>query len=877
MFPMAAENLATSCLRWVTKLGRFSLPRRWVPTSALVAIGALVAAPALAENIPAAELCPPAIKRLNRSVAYGSSDNVLQAPASAEERAALMAKLQSGEGQDRQFAIIRLGLAGDLEAFRLLLANRDIDGLNGYTYNYLNRDGSECIDPELENALLQHLKEPGLGFRLVALLGKNRYRSEAVLNALREIPFDPNTAHQWVAYARNITSTGLRVEAQVLETAQSLVQMETPVEKRVLPGLHRHYVQYFAARRYSPALSYFQALLKQASREESVQNFQIEFGMLRTVVQRGLAELDGAGASSTLIAELDAIVSKPLDPFSNNELYTVCQLVPSFTRANDKARVVELLERVLTTPQSPKYELAMRRVVYETLAKLGTPQSGALLTAELARHVRQPATNDFIVAKLFEALDKTADLDTTPVLALVDNFESPSGRRRIWGLVAIHPSAAGVDFLLQELRLAYHGGSKIQQLQGRRASTRLLNTLAAVESPEYQSRVRDGLDDLFDEGVLPERDYVSTVVKLNKALGGESPRYLAFRADQKRARQAQQIEAEQQGRKQLQAEFAEELVRHRTPKGIAENVERLSAGRSDARRGMQWLIIVGEPALPQLHAVLTSPATDERQMGQIMIVLGEIGSPSSVQPLIEAAQARTDGGYHGRALRALALLPASPKSIAFANAQLADGVPQRQQIAGLVYLAQIRHAPAAASVTRFTREGLAPRVRAVGFYLGARLGLPGLTAPIVAAHRQSNDPSDRSLLLQSLATLAADRAEFENLATSLGYSDGPNDYRKNLAYCAFRTASNTAPDEKVELAFKVLANGQIWHRREALQYLIATDPKGTVQRLTGGIGQFMPLHKLMPQSANVQLLFSEGRRQGYRLELRDNGYVLDKS
>ncbi len=337
MFLIAAENLATSCLRWVTKLGRFSLPRRcWVPTSALVAIGALVAVPALANDIPAAELCPPATKRLHRSVSYGNSDNVLKAPASAEERAALMAKLQSGEGQERQFAIIRLGLAGDLEAFRLLLANRDIDGLNGYTYNYLNRDGSECIDPELENALLQHLKEPGLGIRLVALLGKNRYRSEAVLNALREIPFDPNTAHQWVAYARNITSTGLRVEAQVLEHAQSLVRMETPVEKRVLPGLHRHYVKYFAARRYSPALSYFQALLKQASREESVQNFQIEFGMLRTVVLRGLAELDGAGASATLIAELEAIVSKPLDPFSNNELYTVCQLVPSFTRATDK-------------------------------------------------------------------------------------------------------------------------------------------------------------------------------------------------------------------------------------------------------------------------------------------------------------------------------------------------------------------------------------------------------------------------------------------------------------------------------------------------------------------------------------------------------------
>ena len=78
----------------------------------------------------------------------------------------------------------------------------------------------------------------------------------------------------------------------------------------------------------------------------------------------------------------------------------------------------------------------------------------------------------------------------------------------------------------------------------------------------------------------------------------------------------------------------------------------------------------------------------------------------------------------------------------------------------------------------------------------------------------------------------------------------------------------------MELAFEVLADNGQWHRREAIRYLIATDPQGTVDRLTGDLGRVLPLNKLLPLSSAIQLLLSESRRMGYRLEQTDQGYVL---
>jgi hypothetical protein len=252
-------------------------------------------------------------------------------------------------------------------------------------------------------------------------------------------------------------------------------------------------------------------------------------------------------------------------------------------------------------------------------------------------------------------------------------------------------------------------------------------------------------------------------------------------------------------------------------------------------------------------------------------VLGEIGSTTSIAPLIEAAQTWADGGFYRPAFFALALIPPTAESLAFAEAQLASGVEERRQIAGLVYFAQIRHAPAAVWVAPFTEANLTPRLRSAGFYLGARLGVPGIDAAIAEALQQAPERTELEFLLQSFAEVAETQEVFIELAESLGFSERSYKYKQDLAYCAFRTAPEA---QKVELALEILGSGGQWHRREAVRYLIATDPQATLDRLTGGVGQYLPLHQLLPLSSGLQLFFSESRRMGYRLEQTDAGYML---
>ena len=860
--------------------------QRIVRSAALLPLFAAVFIhPVGAETATDTERCPIATDRLNRSVGYRSSNNVIKAPTTAEGTSALMKTVQNGEGEPRTIAIIRLALAGDLDTFRLLLGNADIDGVYIYASSYLNRDDTVCIDPELERVLLERLREPEMGHRLVALLAKNTYRNRSMLDALREVPLEttPRQANQYLAFGRAITSTHLPdIEADVLVHAHSLLPFDTPVKKNVLPGLHQYYAQFFTERDYAPTVAYFRELLMQADRNEPVESFQIKYGMLRTVVLRGLAELGGADAYAAIIGEIEAIAEKQLDPFSMSELETISKLAVTMPLLSDRDATVAAFERLLLTSQSQRYDYPMRRTIYRVLGELNTEQSQALLIAEIKRYFgnEPPPNRDAALAKLFESLRITPDLNIEPVLDLADESHSPMERRWIWGVAGAHPDEAGVDFLLAELKLSLIGGAEAERLLGSEASRVLLNMLAGMQEPLYQNQARDGIDDLFYNGALGDSDYAAAVTKLNKVLGNESPRYVAFREEQARQRAAEQADRQQaaleQGKREMQASFATELAQHSSADGIAADIEMLSAHGGEGKRAAQWLIIVGEPALAPLHVALAAADTDDRQRFQIMIVLGEIGSPDSIAPLIEAAETWGDGGFYRPAFFALALIPPTDEPLAFAYAQLVDGVPERRQIAGLVYLAQIRHAPAGDLVEPFTENNVSSRLRTAGFYLGARLGVPGIASSIEEELKQATvqssiERSELDTLVQSLAEVSPSREEFVRVARSVGFTEQSFRYRQDVAYCAFRTAADA---EKVELALAVLGNGSQWQRREAIRYLIATDPQSTVDKMTGGMGQYLPLHQLLRMSAGIQLLFSESRRMGYEFKQTGAGYVL---
>jgi hypothetical protein len=101
-----------------------------------------------------------------------------------------------------------------------------------------------------------------------------------------------------------------------------------------------------------------------------------------------------------------------------------------------------------------------------------------------------------------------------------------------------------------------------------------------------------------------------------------------------------------------------------------------------------------------------------------------------------------------------------------------------------------------------------------------------------------------------------------------------------LDYCALSLPRSVHATSQEALRFGYfLQRGKRHGARRAEEpppWMAATDPQGTVNRLTGDIGQFLPLNKLLPLSSAIQLLFSESRRMGYRLEQTDEGYVLTR-
>jgi hypothetical protein len=77
-------------------------------------------------------------------------------PGSIEEEKELLDRLSVADRKESTAATIALAPAGNLETFRALLTSRDSGLLRSYALSYRNRDGSKCIDPIVEEVIIQY-------------------------------------------------------------------------------------------------------------------------------------------------------------------------------------------------------------------------------------------------------------------------------------------------------------------------------------------------------------------------------------------------------------------------------------------------------------------------------------------------------------------------------------------------------------------------------------------------------------------------------------------------------------------------------------------------------------------------------------------------
>ena len=831
----------------------------------------------------AAEICPPATTRLDRTVtvADGAGDAVrsvqLRAPTTILERAAVMGAVTTGKGSERRHALIRAGLSGNLEVFEYLLATNDADALAVFGEHYVNADGSSCVALLVERAFRRQLGHPSLGPALLRFFANNTYREARTQRALRRLPMQSMAPSRWLEFAKAIVATRLAdAEQRTLKFARSLLPFDSALKNRVLPELHGFYVDYFAARGYRGALVYYRELLQAAGRDEPVTSFQTAYSGLRAKVYAALASMDSAPARRLLIAELDDIGARPLDRVALRELATLVQLVQNFHDRADIGVLVAAYGRVLSVASLPHGPQA-RRLVYPALQSFETNARNKLFVEQLVEFLTdaaEAADRDDQVPWLLDQLGSAQRLDLDALLPLVRGLNSPEERRLMWRLVAQHPSDAGVSFLLQQLSFALRGGPQALELMGEQAGAELLTLISMLGPPAYLYYARDGIDSLFDQGLLPAADYERASSAIMGKLGHHSQRYLSYQQrEAQRRRDEQDAElrkADDRARAALQGTFEAELARWSQPDAVAESLRDLLIGGTSGNWAAQRLVAVGAPALDQLHQALLAPATSDSAKLQLLSVIAEIGAPRSAGPLLEAAASRPDGLLYGPVLAALAQLPATDRTVAFARDQLADGIAPAWKAAALIYLGRIRYTPAAPSVAEYSAAKYPLQVRAAALYLGARLGLPGMYEEAVA-RLQENSVQERSMLLRVLAETAPSAAVLTEAAIAYGWHARSPDLQQMAAYCAFRTSD---PADRVRLAYPLLAQPDPSYRRTAMRYLIEHDREQLTARVTGGAGSVLPLHLLLPRSPPVLLLFSQGRRLGYALEHTGWEYVL---
>lgn len=833
-------------------------------------------------------LCPPETDRA-QSLRDSGTGQTITAPASPEEAAALLAGVSSEDPAGRNLAVSALALGGNLEAFRYLLQGRD-PALSLYALTYRNGDGSRCVDPRIESAILRHLDDPALSRAMHAFLTKNLYRSQRLFDALIVQPFDPSRPYPYREVARSLTATRLPgVEGQVLEVAEGLPPHTRPRLRWVMPEIQEVFVRYFGRRRYEPAIPYLEAILSTQEPPGEDKSILSRHLQTRFVIYGVLDGFDSERGSQILIEQLGRLGRAPRDNLLYAELLKLGEQAVRNTRsAADKTALVQHLGRLLDTPppipageaaqaHALAYDVRIRKTVYGFLSTVGTTSSASRLVAELEGlkgHHTDPQTASSLRVAILDALVQLpadTELDVPRFLAALDPREDLYRTGPVPEILLTHPHPAGFRQLLSQLeRILDHGDTQRDVA----TFTAMVARLSKFDGGRYREATRDELDRLHREGRLDAQRFLAYSAKLNEKLGTESPEYLAVlerrtrEAAEKRQREWEAKRAQWQ--QQLNAQIAENT----SSEAIRQHIQRLSQTGGGARTAATWLVAAGTDTLPHAHRALRDSEASLALKLQLMTVLGAIGDPRSVPPIIETTRAiQGHEGVYKQIFLALGEMPATQAASAFAASQLEQDRPAVVQRSALVYFALQREQKARPWAERFSSADAHPEVRLAGLYLAAALGDQGAKAPIVELLQTSQDRSARETLVRALAELAPPD-ELEGLLTQLGISHQTRAYRDSLRYAAFRHGSG---HEKIAAAAALLESRYPFDRRMAVGYLMEADDGKTLAKHFHLPQQYGTPMRMVPLMSPLErVIMNEARRMGYGVDASPNGVRFTK-
>ena len=842
-----------------------------------------------AGDLKATPLCPAVTDP--RTVVKIDGVEVL-APTSVEASAEALAMLTWLDRDQRLRAAISLGLAGNVDAFHQILESRDLANLSTYGRFYVNPDRTECVGREIEIAVLAHMADPELRPSLTAFFEKNLYQRRELFDTLVGVDFDDGKPDDFNRLVMALLATRLEgIEDEVLAQAKRHLEHDTPVRKRVLPGVHRRYVEFFGERGYEPAIGYMETLLLAEGYEETLDSFIAEFSQTRSRVYLTLDGFASPEVAEIFIRQLRRVVDSCPPRFVLYELGAFGSFaIGHAATAEQRLQITESLAMLLGLwpPSEPvstmgSTDYRTHKKLVDLLSELGTTEAAAVLVADLDRlaGLDDPKIADGLMVSTFEALrylPDTTELDVPAFLAVASRLPDRYRLHNVPTILDAHPDPAANAFYLDQVRWIVENwdGFKTRYLiEPDAALAFVLDRLLEAEASEDLLLVRNEVDALYQEGKLEESRYVVTSDRLNGLLGDESAVYRGLQESRRIAR-----DAEIQRRRDEQAAEWDRIVEENlSAEGILANVQAVEGRTDRSKMATSWLVIAGADALDPIHDAFADSALSDGAKIALLQIIGEIGDSRSVQPMIGFIRSNTDNRtYLGGGLRALALMPTSPETLNFARELLEAerSLLMRQQ--ALIYLASVRE-PLGLEIARaFSTPDTDPEVRVAALLLAARLGDSEARPAVVEMLVTTESRSYRDVLLRALAELSTPEM-FEAFGDANPALRDTGSFRDMRPLVVFRHAEG---EQKVEAARHLVNSGHPWDRRDGVRFLVEeghTEVLFSYLRFGPYTGQPLPetghplLRTVLYSPRGVQV-FAQIRRMGYLVEETPDGLKL---
>ncbi len=461
----------------------------------------------------------------------------------------LFSQLRSGEEKESLRAAISLALGGNLEAFSYLLEKRDLNLLRLYGWNYQNRNGSRCVDPFIENKIIELFDDPELREGLLALLGKNLYQGRELFDKLFSLDLNIKEIRFFTSVIRALVATNQPdIEEKVLQHAvRYTVNVDVKYWHNFMP-IDKYYIDFFVQRNYKPAVSYMQKILDETHYSIVSKTHNTHVYNRHRGLYYGLDRFPSFFVEGVFAEQLSKLKDvSPDEIFFNIEFESAVSYALKHALSYERRyNIVQYLSWILTTEQVAGPTLSeknlalidykMRSEAIEFLAQAGTLDSGYILIHELNRQVERTAgrSSSSLIAQILNTLSTlpaSIGIDVPAFMKAVYKLDERSQLLIVPQILGKHPHPEGHAFLLSQLQGIARAGEKFRAKHGidsKSAFKMIFDVLITFEAADYLFPTRQKIDSLFEEEFLDEKSYISYSKRLNALIGNDSAPYSAL-------------------------------------------------------------------------------------------------------------------------------------------------------------------------------------------------------------------------------------------------------------------------------------------------------------------------------------------------------------